>query len=75
MVPADYEQCEGLFYREASLPLCYQAPRRQFVFSHRTLRRLPPGADLGEAELDILSYCRDAAARIADVVAGAAGGR
>ena len=40
-------------------------------------RLLPLGAELGEAEFDILLYYRDtpAAACIADVIAGRAGGR
>ncbi len=77
MVPADYEQCEALFYHETNLLPCYRAPQLQFDFSRETVRRLPPAADLDEAGLDNLLYCRDtpAAMRIADVIAGAAGSR
>ena len=45
VVPADYEQCEALFYNEADLLLCYQTLQRRFDFSHKTVRRLHLGHD------------------------------
>jgi DNA-binding transcriptional LysR family regulator len=45
VVPANYEECEALFYNEADLLLCYQSAQRQFDFSHRTVRKLALGKD------------------------------
>jgi len=45
VVPANYEECEALFYNEADLLLCYQTPQRQFDFSHKRVHRLKLGQD------------------------------
>lgn len=45
VVPANYEECEALFYNEADLLLCYQTPQRHFDFSHKTVRKLELGQD------------------------------
>ena len=45
VVPANYEECEALFYSDADLLLCYQSPQRQFDFSHKTVRKLDLGTD------------------------------
>lgn len=45
VVPANYDQCESLFYNEADFLLCYQSPQRQFDFSHKTVRKLVLGKD------------------------------
>ena len=45
VVPANYEECEALFYSEADLLLCYQSSQRQFDFSHKTVRKLDLGTD------------------------------
>lgn len=45
VVPANYEECEALFYNEADFLLCYQNPQRQFDFSHKTVRQLYLGKD------------------------------
>ena len=45
VVPANYEECETLFYTEAELLLCYQTPQRHFDFSHKAVRRLNLGKD------------------------------
>lgn len=45
VVPADYEECEALFYSDADLLLCYQSAQRQFDFSHKTVRKLDIGTD------------------------------
>jgi DNA-binding transcriptional LysR family regulator len=45
VVPADYEECEALFYGDADLLLCYQSAQRQFDFSHKTVRKLDIGTD------------------------------
>jgi len=45
VVPANYEECEALFYNEADLLLCYQTPQRHFEFSHQLVRRLKLGKD------------------------------
>lgn len=45
VVPANYEQCEALFYNDADLLLCYQSAQRQFDFSHKTVRKLKLGKD------------------------------
>ena len=37
VVPANYDQCEALFYNEADFLLCYQSPQRHFDFSHKTV--------------------------------------
>jgi DNA-binding transcriptional LysR family regulator len=47
VVPANYEECEALFYNEADFLLCYQSPQRQFDFSHKSVRKL----DLGKERL------------------------
>jgi len=45
VVPANYEECEALFYNDADLLLCYQSVQRQFDFSHKTVRKLEIGSD------------------------------
>jgi DNA-binding transcriptional LysR family regulator len=45
VVPANYEECEGLFSNEGDLLLCYQSAQRRFDFSHRTVRMLDMGSD------------------------------
>jgi DNA-binding transcriptional LysR family regulator len=45
VVPANYEECEALFYNEADLLLCYQSPQRHFDFSHKKVRKLDLGKD------------------------------
>ena len=45
VVPANYDECESLFYREADLLLCYQSDQRQFNFSHKAVRKLKLGKD------------------------------
>ena len=45
VVPADYDECETLFYNEADLLLCYQTPQRHFDFSHKSAHRLRLGRD------------------------------
>ncbi len=45
VVPANYEECEALFYSEADLLLCYQTSQRQFDFSHKNVHRLELGQD------------------------------
>jgi len=45
VVPANYEECEALFYNEADLLLCYQTPQRHFDFSLKTVRKLELGQD------------------------------
>ena len=45
VVPANYEECESLFYSDADLLLCYQTPQRHFDFSHKTVHRLELGQD------------------------------
>ena len=45
VVPANYDECEALFYNEADFLLCYQSPQRQFDFSHKTVRKLDLGKD------------------------------
>jgi DNA-binding transcriptional LysR family regulator len=45
VVPANYEECEALFYGEADLLLCYQSAQRSFDFSHMAARRLDLGSD------------------------------
>lgn len=45
VVPANYEECETLFYNEADLLLCYQTPQRHFDFSLKTVRKLELGQD------------------------------
>jgi DNA-binding transcriptional LysR family regulator len=45
VVPANYEECEALFYNDADLLLCYQNAQRQFDFSHKTVRQLKLGTD------------------------------
>lgn len=45
VVPANYEECETLFYNEADLLLCYQTLQRHFDFSHNAVHRLSLGQD------------------------------
>jgi DNA-binding transcriptional LysR family regulator len=45
VVPANYEECEALFYSEADLLLCYQSAQRSFDFSHRAVCRVNLGSD------------------------------
>jgi DNA-binding transcriptional LysR family regulator len=45
VVPANYEECEALFYNEADLLLCYQSPQRHFDFSHKKVRKFNLGKD------------------------------
>ena len=45
VVPANYDECEALFYNEADLLLCYQTSQRCFDFSHRAVHRLQLGQD------------------------------
>ncbi|MDH3762490.1 MAG: LysR family transcriptional regulator, partial [Gammaproteobacteria bacterium] len=45
VVPANYEECEALFYNEADLLLCYQTSQRHFDFSLKTVRKLELGQD------------------------------
>jgi DNA-binding transcriptional LysR family regulator len=45
VVPANYDECEALFYNEADLLLCYQNPQRSFDFSHSAVVRLDLGQD------------------------------
>jgi DNA-binding transcriptional LysR family regulator len=45
VVPANYEECEALFYNDADLLLCYQSAQRQFDFSHKTVCQLKLGTD------------------------------
>ncbi len=45
VVPANYEECETLFYNEADLLLCYQTPQRHFDFSHNAVHRLSLGQE------------------------------
>jgi len=45
VVPANYDECETLFYNEADFLLCYQSPQRHFDFSHKTVRKLNLGKD------------------------------
>jgi DNA-binding transcriptional LysR family regulator len=45
VVPANYEECEALFYHDSDLLLCYQSALRQFDFSHKTVRKLDIGSD------------------------------
>ncbi|MCP4877022.1 MAG: LysR family transcriptional regulator [Gammaproteobacteria bacterium] len=45
VVPANYEECEALFYSEADLLLCYQSSQRHFDFSHKAVRKLDLGKD------------------------------
>jgi len=45
VVPANYDECEALFYSEADLLLCYQSAQRSFDFSHKAVRRLHLGKD------------------------------
>lgn len=45
VVPANYEECEALFYNDADLLLCYQTPQRHFDFSHKTVHKLELGRD------------------------------
>lgn len=45
VVPANYEECEALFYNQADLLLCYQTPQRHFDFSHKNVHKLDLGQD------------------------------
>ena len=45
VVPANYDECETLFFNEADFLLCYQSPQRHFDFSHKTVRKLHLGKD------------------------------
>jgi len=45
VIPADYEECEALFYTEADFLLCYQSAQRSFDFSHKAVGRLDLGRD------------------------------
>jgi len=45
VVPANYEECEALFYNEGDLLLCYQSRQRRFDFSHKKVRKLELGGD------------------------------
>ena len=45
VVPADYDECEALFYNQADLLLCYQTQQRYFDFSHKSVHRLQLGRD------------------------------
>ena len=45
VVPANYEECEALFYNEADLLLCYQTSQRHFDFSHKNVHKLDLGRD------------------------------
>jgi DNA-binding transcriptional LysR family regulator len=45
VVPANYDECEALFYNEAELLLCYQNAQRSFDFSHSAVIRLELGKD------------------------------
>jgi len=45
VVPANYDECEALFYNEADLLLCYQSAERSFDFSHSAVTRLDLGRD------------------------------
>ena len=45
VVPANYDECETLFYNEADLLLCYQTSQRYFDFSHKAVHRLQLGRD------------------------------
>ena len=45
VVPANYEECEALFYHDADLLLCYQSAQRYFDFSHKTVRKINLGKD------------------------------
>jgi DNA-binding transcriptional LysR family regulator len=45
VVPANYEECESLFYNGADLLLCYQSSQRSFDFSHKAVGRLDLGRD------------------------------
>lgn len=45
VVPANYEECEALFYNDADLLLCYQTPQRHFDFSHKAVHKLELGQD------------------------------
>jgi len=45
VVPANYDECEALFYNDADLLLCYQSAQRQFDFAHKTVRKLEIGSD------------------------------
>ena len=45
VVPANYDECEALFYGEADFLLCYQSSQRQFDFSHKAVRKIVLGKD------------------------------
>jgi DNA-binding transcriptional LysR family regulator len=45
VVPANYDECEALFYNEAELLLCYQNPQHSFDFTHSAVVRLELGRD------------------------------
>lgn len=45
VVPANYEDCESLFYSEGDLLLCYQGAQRRFDFSQQPIRCLQLGSD------------------------------
>ena len=45
VVPANYEECEALFYNDADLLLCYQTSQRHFDFSLKTVHKLELGQD------------------------------
>lgn len=45
VLPANYEECETLFYGEGDLLLCYQSAQRRFDFSQQPVRRLQLGSD------------------------------
>jgi DNA-binding transcriptional LysR family regulator len=45
VVPANYEECEALFYNGADFLLCYQNPQRRFDFAHKTVSKIDLGKD------------------------------
>jgi DNA-binding transcriptional LysR family regulator len=45
VVPVNYDECEGLFYKEGDLLLCYQSAQRQFDFSHSAVCKIELGRD------------------------------
>lgn len=65
VLPANYEECEALFYNEADLLLFYQTSLRHFDFSPRAVRKL----ELGEDRL-IPVAAKRLAARLGELVPG-----
>jgi len=85
VVPANYDECESLFYQEADLLLSYQTGQRRFNFSHRAVHKLYLGkerllplasrrlaADLGElsAGMTIPLLMYQQGSFLADALAG-----